>query len=141
MTFPNEPVPPEPDQEIDLATAIEARVKAFAVAAVDALPREYAEKLNNVQFFIRRVLSAEDSERLGMHRGSLYGLYEGIPLTRRGGWYNQVTPDRITIFWGPLVRDYSEEQALAETVKKVVYHEIGHYFGLNEDDLSHTSVK
>ncbi len=141
MTFPNEPAPPEPDQELDPATEIEARVKAFAVAAVDALPQEYANKLHNVQFFIRRVLSVEDSERLGMRRGSLYGLYEGIPLTRRGGWYNQVTPDRITIFWGPLVRDYHDDQALAEKVRKVVYHEIGHYFGLSEDDLSHTSVK
>jgi len=141
MTFPHEPAPTEPDREIDPATEIEARVKAFAAAAVDALPREYAEKLHNVQFFIRRVLSAEDSDRLRIRRGSLYGLYEGIPLTRRGGWYNQVTPDRITIFWGPLVRDYADEQALAEKVKKVVYHEIGHYFGLSEDDLSHTSVK
>src|SRR6266545_3120358 len=141
MTLPEEAAQPEPVQEIDPATEIEARVQAFAVAAVDALPREYAEKLENVQFFIRRVLSAEDSERLGMRRGSLYGLYEGIPLTRRGAWYNQVTPDRITIFWGPLVRDYSDGQALAEKVKNVVYHEIGHYFGLSEDDLSHTSMK
>ena len=141
MTFPDEAAPPETDQELDPAAEIEVRVKAFAVAAVDALPQEYAEKLHNVQFFIRRVLSTDDGERLGIRRGSLYGLYEGIPLTRRGGWYNHVTPDRITIFWGPLVRDYPDEQALAEKVKKVVYHEIGHYFGLSEDDLSHTSVR
>ncbi len=142
MRFPNDAAPPEKDRDFDPSTDIEAQVTAFVIGAVDALPEEYAEKLHNVQFFVQRMLGAEDSPRLGGIRpGNLYGLYEGIPLTRRGGWYNQVTPDRITIFWGPLVRDYPDEQALAEKVKKVVYHEIGHYFGLSEDDLSHTSVK
>jgi Zincin-like metallopeptidase len=74
-------------------------------------------------------------------RGGLYGLYEGIPLTRRGSGYNLVVPDRITIFWGPLVRDFPKQEALAAKVEKVVYHEIGHYFGLSEGELSHTRMK
>jgi predicted Zn-dependent protease with MMP-like domain len=120
---------------------IEARVRGYAEAALNALPREYAEKLENVQFLIRQILSAEDSARMGIRAASLYGLYEGIPLTRRGGWYNHVTPDRITIFWGPLIRDFPDDGALADKVEKVVYHEIGHYFGLSEADLSHTRMK
>ncbi len=114
---------------------------AYAIAALDALPSEYGEKLWNVQFFILRVLSKEDSERLRIRRGGLYGLYEGVPLTRRGGRYSHVTPDRITIFWGPLVRDFPEHGALSEKVRKVVYHEIGHYFGMSEADLSITQMK
>ena len=139
MTFPQEPTPRrEGDPSTDDAAA---QVKAHVRAALDSLPREYAETLENVQFFIERALSTEDSARLGIRRGGLYGLYEGIPLTRRGNRYNFVTPDRITIFWGPLVRDFPAEEALADKVQKVVYHEIGHYFGLGEADLSQTRVK
>ena len=64
-----------------------------------------------------------------------------IPLTRRGRGYNHVSPDRITIYWGLLVRDYPNDGTLEDKVRKVVYHEIGHYFGLSEADLAHTSVR
>ncbi len=50
-------------------------------------------------------------------------------------------PDKITLFWGPLLRDFPDEAALAEEVRKTVYHEIAHYFGLEEDDLSRSSVQ
>jgi predicted Zn-dependent protease with MMP-like domain len=135
MTFPGEPA------QSTGADDAAARVRAYVITALDALPRKYAGKVENVQFFIRDVLPIEDSERLGIRRGGLYGLYEGIPLTRRGHGYNFVIPDRITIFWGPLVRDFPDEEALAAEVEKVVYHEIGHYFGLNEADLSQTRIK
>jgi predicted Zn-dependent protease with MMP-like domain len=49
-------------------------------------------------------------------------------------------PDRITLFWGPLVRDFPDPASLAEQVRKTLYHEIGHYFGLDEEDLRGTSV-
>jgi predicted Zn-dependent protease with MMP-like domain len=118
----------------------EARVKVLAVAALDELPEEYAERLENVQFFIEPRLSAQDRRRLGIKHRELYGLYEGIPLTRRGDWYSHVTPDRITIYWEPILRDSPNSAALADLVRKTVLHEIGHYFGLSEDDLSHTRV-
>jgi predicted Zn-dependent protease with MMP-like domain len=50
-------------------------------------------------------------------------------------------PDRITIFWGSLVRDFPGDANLEEEVRKTVYHEIAHYFGLDEDDLRHTDVR
>jgi predicted Zn-dependent protease with MMP-like domain len=118
-----------------------ARVKAYVLRALESLPDEYASKLENVEFFVQDHLSAEDGERLGVRPGSLYGLYEGIPLTRRTQAYNLVMPDRITIYWKPLVRDFPDTKALAAKVEKVVYHEIGHYFGLDEADLSQTRMK
>ena len=118
-----------------------AQVKAYVLSALESLPEDYAHKLENVQFFIQELLSAEDSKRLGVRPGGLYGLYEGIPLTRRGHGYNFAMPDRITIFWKPLVRDFPSGAALAAKVQKVVYHEIGHYFGLNETELSQTRMK
>ena len=77
-----------------------------------------------------------------MHGGGhLYGLYEGIALPYRGSNYGSVVPDRITIFWGTLTRDFPDDPALEDEVRKTVYHEIAHYFGLDEHDLEHTRVQ
>jgi len=119
---------------------IAVRVKAYVAEALKTLPAEYAERLVNVQFFVRQMLSREEGARKGIDPRRLYGLYEGVPLTRRSSGYNLVTPDRITIFWGPIVRDFPKPEALAEQVQKVVLHEIGHYFGMSEADLSQTRM-
>ena len=110
-------------------------------AALAALPRQFADRLTNVDFVVLNGPSRLDRRRLGLGNGSLYGLYEGLPLTKRDSSYDQVTPDRITIFWGALVRDFADDGRLAEQVEKTVYHEIAHYFGLDEDDLHRTSVE
>jgi predicted Zn-dependent protease with MMP-like domain len=52
-----------------------------------------------------------------------------------------VLPDRVTLFWGTLVRDFPEEDDLANEVRKTLYHEIAHYFGIDEDGLEQTSVR
>ncbi|MPZ48582.1 MAG: hypothetical protein GEU75_04585 [Dehalococcoidia bacterium] len=80
-------------------------------------------------------------ERRRQGLGSLYGLYEGIPLTQRDSHYGSVMPDRITIFWGALARDFPDDGTLEDQVRNTVYHEIAHYFGLDEDDLHHTRVR
>jgi predicted Zn-dependent protease with MMP-like domain len=50
-------------------------------------------------------------------------------------------PDKITLYWGPLLRDYPDDVDLAREVRNTVLHEIGHYFGLEEGDLHHTRVE
>ena len=68
--------------------------------------------------------------------GTLLGLYEGIPLTKRGPMsYSGVAPDRITIFRGPLTRLANDEADLARKVRVTVLHEVGHYFGMSDDRL------
>lgn len=66
---------------------------------------------------------------------TLFGLYEGVPLVRRGGDYHLVPPDRITIFRGPLERAFSSPQAIAREVRVTVMHELGHHLGIEEDRL------
>ncbi len=75
MTFRQEP--PQQPKASPPAEDVADRVRAYAAAALDALPEEYVDKLHNVRFFIRRVLSAEDSERLRIWPGRLYGLMKG----------------------------------------------------------------
>jgi predicted Zn-dependent protease with MMP-like domain len=66
---------------------------------------------------------------------TLFGLYEGVPLTRRGSDYHLVPPDRITIFRGPLERAFRSPQAIAREVRITVVHELGHHLGFEEDRL------
>ena len=64
----------------------------------------------------------------------LFGLYEGVPLPDRGDWAGTM-PDRIRIFRRPLVESFSDPGELEEEIRITVLHELGHYFGLDEDEL------
>lgn len=118
-----------------------ARVARLMRRALDELPSQYAEQLDNVQFQLRRAPSPRDRRRLGLGNSMLYGLYEGVPLTQRGSGYDRVLPDRITLYWGPLLRSFPEDEELAMEVRNTLYHEIAHYFGMDEDELHDTSVR
>ncbi len=117
-----------------------ARVSRLMGQALDNLPQQYADLLDNVDFVLRRAPSPRDRRRLGLGNALLYGLYEGVPLTQRTSGYDRVLPDRITLYWGTLVRSFPDESVLAAEVRKTVYHEIAHYFGMDEGDLEGTSV-
>ena len=65
----------------------------------------------------------------------LFGLYEGVPLPERGDWNAQL-PDRIRIFRRPLVESFPDPRELEEEIRITVLHELGHYFGLDEDRLA-----
>jgi predicted Zn-dependent protease with MMP-like domain len=67
--------------------------------------------------------------------GGLLGLYEGVPLTKRGNGYSASVPDRITIFMATICRSCSTMEELAAMVRKTVIHEIGHHFGIDDHRL------
>ena len=64
----------------------------------------------------------------------LFGLYEGVPLPDRGDWAGSM-PDRIRIFRRPLVESFADPRGLEDEIRITVLHELGHYFGLDEDEL------
>jgi predicted Zn-dependent protease with MMP-like domain len=99
--------------------------------ALERLPREFLDLLDNVAILVEDW--PEDSNAL-TQGGSLYGLYEGIPLTSRGTSYHGALPDRITIFRGPLERDFSLNE-LEDQVRVTVVHEIAHHFGFDDGQL------
>ena len=102
--------------------------------ALEGLPPDLAQLLDNVAIVVDEwpdystPLVAEGPE------DTLYGLYEGVPLTERGWGYSGILPEKITIFRGPLERDF-EPDGLEEQVKITVVHEIAHHFGFDEDRL------
>jgi predicted Zn-dependent protease with MMP-like domain len=96
-------------------------------AGIDSLPDDLRNEMSNVEIVIA------DEPPPGQR---LLGLYEGIPLTRRGAYYAGALPDKITIYRGPLERLYGHDpELLARQVKRVVLHEIAHHFGISDARL------
>ncbi len=110
--------------------------------AIDDIPQKYARNIKNLAFVVEDEPSEEQRQRLELHQGqTLYGLYEGIPLTRRSSGYNLVLPDKITIFRKPMEFNSNTLDDLAETVKHTVWHEVAHYFGLDHDRIHELEAK
>jgi len=104
--------------------------------AIDEVGEEYVNKLKNVAIVIADFPSTEQLAKVKARPGStLFGLYEGIPQTRRGGNYSGVLPDKITIFKVPILCVVNDNQQLIEQVKKTVWHEIAHHFGMNHKQI------
>jgi predicted Zn-dependent protease with MMP-like domain len=105
--------------------------------AIDNIPEKYAKNIKNLAFVTEDEPSQEQHSRLELHQGqTLYGLYEGIPLTRRSAGYNLVLPDKITIFKKPMEASSNTFEELAECVKHTVWHEVAHYFGLDHSRIN-----
>jgi predicted Zn-dependent protease with MMP-like domain len=109
------------------------RFETLVANALDEIPPALGDAIENVA-----VVVAEwpTSDQLGGRSGTLLGLYEGVPLTRRDPIsYRGVLPDRITIFRGPLCARARDEADLAAQVRTTVLHEVGHYFGMSDARL------
>ncbi len=104
--------------------------------SLDELPKEYTSRLNNVLITYDDQPTPDQREKLKLRKHeTLYGLYEGIPLTKRGAGYSMVLPDRITIFKHPMLHLAQDKVGLKAQVKHTLWHEIAHYFGLNHDRI------
>ena len=104
-------------------------------SALEALPPELAELLDNVAIVVEDWPGYSTPLVGGNEDDVLYGLYEGVPLTERAAGYHGVLPDKITLYKGPLERDFDDPEELAEQVRVTVVHEIAHHFGFDEDRI------
>jgi predicted Zn-dependent protease with MMP-like domain len=102
--------------------------------ALEGLPPELSELLDNVAIVVDDWPDYSTPLVTGDPDDTLYGLYEGVPLTERGAGYYGMLPDKITIFRGPLERDFRRAE-LEEQIRITVVHEIAHHFGIDEDRL------
>jgi predicted Zn-dependent protease with MMP-like domain len=104
--------------------------------AISSLPEKFKEKMENIVVVIESLPSQELLIEMKIKSPyGLLGLYRGIPYTRRGIWYRNVMPDKIIIFKKPIEVRCRNKEEIKESVRRVVVHEIGHYFGLGEADL------
>lgn len=104
--------------------------------SMDELPQEYIRGMKNVVVTFDDFPSEEQRQKQKLrHDQTLFGLYEGIPLTKRGSGYNMVLPDKITLFKGPLTHASYDVVSLKAHVRHTLWHEIAHHFGLSHDRI------
>ena len=104
--------------------------------AVESLPEEFCARLENIDVVVEDWPDQSQLEELGLgDRWALLGLYEGVPLTSRGGHYGLVPPDKITIFQKPIEAKCRDEAGIVAEVQRVVRHEIAHHFGIGDGRL------
>ncbi len=113
------------------------RFEEMAQQAFDSLPEQFRERIENVHIVVEDYPSEELTSRGGHNKYSLLGLYQGIPLTKRGTWYgaNPTVPDKISLFQCNIEETCRNEEEIRRRIVEVLFHEIGHYFGMNEAQI------
>jgi predicted Zn-dependent protease with MMP-like domain len=108
----------------------------LVVLALKKLPKFFRKKMKNVDVVVEDRASRDFLSEMGLRSPfELLGLYQGVPLDRRGFYYGNVLPDKITLFQIPIESMCQTKEEIEEKVKEVVIHEVGHYFGLDDEKL------
>lgn len=104
--------------------------------AYEEIPEVFKERMENIEVIVEDFPTPEDLERLGIRSGrSLLGLYRGTPLPHRSVWQGVRLPDTIVLFQRNIEGTCRYEEEVEEKVKEVLVHEIGHYFGLSDEEI------
>lgn len=109
---------------------------ALVVAALEEIPEPFRARLATVEVVVEDEPAPELLRELGLdpRRDTLYGLYDG--LGGEGGFEVPLAlPDRIALYYRPLVRDFRTPTAIRREIRKTVIHEVGHHFGLDDDEI------
>lgn len=114
----------------------QACFQEYVVEALDAMPEAFREKLENVEIVVEDWPDARTLRRAKVsHPAGLLGFYHGIPQTRRTHQYGLVLPDKISLYRYPIVLRCATQEEVREMVRHVLYHEIAHHFGIDDDRL------
>jgi predicted Zn-dependent protease with MMP-like domain len=104
--------------------------------ALASIPRRFKTAMQNIAIVVEDEPSAELLEEMEIESpDTLLGLYHGTPLTERGWGHGNALPDRVVIFQGPHEREAEDEDDLVVAIGETLIHEIGHYFGLSEEEI------
>ena len=118
-----------------------SRFEALVAQALNDLPDEFQDKMHNVDLVIADWPTRGELRQAGLRRGDmLFGLYQGVPLTKRTTGYGLVLPDKITIYQGPIEAVCRTPRQIRHKVLQVVLHELGHHFGIPEERLRELGV-
>lgn len=104
--------------------------------AVTLIPARFRREMKNLSLVVEDEPSADLLHEMEIEPpDSLYGLYQGTPLTERGWGYGNALPDRITIYQRPIEEDCEDEDEIRAVIGETLIHEVGHYFGLSEEEI------
>lgn len=109
--------------------------ETYVEKALAELPPQFAELLENIVVVVEDEPEPELLDEMGFEDGDeLLGLYRGVPQTERETGFFSL-PDQVSIFRGPLLRICRDRRELVREVRDTVVHELGHYFGLSDDEM------
>lgn len=120
-----------------MLTLTDEQFDVLITRAMDELPQEYITGLNNVAIVMADDPSVEQVQKMKLQGKLLLGLYEGVPLTQRGSGWSGMLPDKITLFKNQILMIVHDEHSLFEQIKRTLWHEIAHYYGLGHDTIHH----
>ncbi len=104
--------------------------------AFASLPKKYTSVMNNVAIVYEDEPTEMQRQKMRLRDNqTLFGLYEGIPMSQRGAGYNLVLPDKITIFKNPIIHNSRDIADVKKQVRHTLWHEIAHHFGLDHDQI------
>ena len=110
--------------------------EALVERALRRLPKKFKTKVANIAVVVEDWADDATLAEMGIEPpDTLYGLYRGVDLTRRDSSYGNVLPDTITIYQGPIEEDCEDQEEMADLVRETVVHELGHYFGLDDETM------
>jgi predicted Zn-dependent protease with MMP-like domain len=115
---------------------------ALVADALSGIPHRFREAMANLAIVVEREPSRALLTEMEIEPpDTLLGLYQGTPLTERRWDYGNALPDRILLFQGPLERSSEDEDDLVIAIGETLIHEIGHYFGLSEEEIEDIEQK
>ena len=118
-----------------MLTLTDEQFDTLITRAMDELPQEYIKGLNNVAIVMADDPTPEQVVKMKLQGKLLLGLYEGVPLTQRGSGWSGMLPDKITLFKNQILMIVHDEHSLFEQIKRTLWHEIAHYYGLGHDRM------
>jgi predicted Zn-dependent protease with MMP-like domain len=119
-----------------------AAFERLVAEALLTVPRRFRDAMKNIAVLVEDEPSDELLREMDIEPpDTLFGLYQGTPLTDRRWDYGNTLPDRILIFQGPHEREAEDEDDLVISIGETLIHEIGHYFGLSEEEIEEIEEK
>jgi predicted Zn-dependent protease with MMP-like domain len=113
-----------------------ARFDALVAEALAGIPRRFRDAMQNIAIAVEAEPAPDLLREMDIEPpDTLFGLYQGTPLTERQWGYGNTLPDRILLFQGPHEREAEDEDDLVVSIGETLIHEIGHYFGLSEEEI------
>ena len=112
------------------------RFEQLVAEALGGIPRRFREAIANVAVVVEDEPSPELLEEMEIEPpDTLFGLYQGTPITEREWSYGNVLPDQVTIFQRPIEEACEDDDQIVDEIAQTVIHEFGHYFGLSEEEI------
>jgi predicted Zn-dependent protease with MMP-like domain len=110
--------------------------RALVAEAIDSIPPRFAQHVKNVAIVIEETPAADLLDEMGIEPpDTLLGLYQGTPLPERRWDHGNDLPDRVLLFQWPIEEDAEEDGDVVGVIGETLIHELGHYFGMSEDEI------